>query len=194
MQLQQPTKRVSRLPAVQGLTLAVLIFIALGVLFYAAVLSGLRTFPDGDFTHHFLPFSLFQQQEMLAGRLPIWNPYTYGGHPFLADVQAAVFYPVSTLLLAVTLPWRDTGMRLYFLQLEAVLQVVLAGIFTFVLARQLTGSFWAGLLGGVSLSRAIARSPNVARGFTHRRAGFRPEAWRLKRRRPRGRNRRLDIG
>ncbi|HNP84626.1 MAG TPA: phospholipase D-like domain-containing protein [Kouleothrix sp.] len=52
----------------------------------------------------------------------------------------------------------------------------------------------SGLLGGVSLSRAIARSPNVARGFTHRRAGFRPEAWRLKRRRPRGRNRRLDIG
>lgn len=149
MPVQQPTKHTVRLPAVRGLTLAVLVFVALGVLFYAPVLSGLRTFPDGDFTHHFLPFSLFQQQEMLAGRLPIWNPYTYGGHPFLADVQAAVFYPISTLLLGLTLPWRDAGARLYFLQLEAVVQVVLAGIFTFVLARQLAGSFWAGLLAGI---------------------------------------------
>ena len=113
------------------------------------MLSGLRTFPDGDFTHHFLPFSLFQQQEMLAGRLPIWNPYTYGGHPFLADVQAAVFYPISTLLLGLTLPWRDAGTRRTLLQLEAVVQVGLAVIFTFVLARQLTGSFWAGLLAGI---------------------------------------------
>ena len=149
MRMQQPSKHKLRLPPVRGLTFAVFVFVALGALFYAPVLSGLRTFPDGDFTHHFLPFSLFQQQEMLAGRLPIWNPYTYGGHPFLADVQAAVFYPISTLLLALTLPWRDAGARLYFLQLEAVLQVVLAGIFTFVLARQLTGSFWAGLLGGI---------------------------------------------
>ncbi len=126
-----------------------LLFVGLGILFYAPVLLGVRTFPDGDFTHHFLPFSLFQQQEMLAGRLPVWNPYTYAGHPFLADVQAAVFYPISTLLLAVTLPWRDAGARLYFLQLEAVLQVMLGGIFTFLLARRLTGSFWAGLLGGI---------------------------------------------
>ena len=129
-----------------------LVFVALGILFYAPVLSGVRTFPDGDFTHHFLPFSLFQQQEMLAGRLPVWNPYTYGGHPFLADVQAAVFYPISTLLLAATLPWQEAGARLYLLQIEAVLQVILAGIFTFVLPRQLTGSFWAGLLAGVSFA------------------------------------------
>lgn len=152
MPVQQTTKRTSRLPAEHGLTLAVLVFVALGVLFYLPVLSGIRSFPDGDFTHHFLPFSLFQQQEMLAGRLPVWNPYTYGGHPFLADVQAAVFYPISTLLLAVTLPWRDAGARLYLLQLEAVAQVMLAGIFTFVLARRLTGSYWAGLLVGISFA------------------------------------------
>ncbi len=152
MPVQQPSKRTSWRPATQGVTLAVLVFVALGILFYAPVLSGVRTFPDGDFTHHFLPFSLFQQQEMLAGRLPVWNPYTYGGHPFLADVQAAVFYPISTLLLAATLPWRDPGARLYLLQIEAVLQVILAGIFTFVLVRQLTGSFWAGLLAGISFA------------------------------------------
>ncbi|MFN8464607.1 MAG: hypothetical protein U0X20_03615 [Caldilineaceae bacterium] len=152
MAVQHSTKRTRRLPVVRGTALAVLVFVGLGILFYAPVLSGLRTFPDGDFTHHFLPFSLFQQQEMLAWRLPVWNPYAYSGHPFLADVQAAVFYPVSTLLLAATLPWQDAGVRLYFLQLEAVLQVVLASIFTFVLVRQLTSSFWAGLLAGISFA------------------------------------------
>ena len=104
-------------------------FAGLASLFYAPILLGLRTFPDGDFTHHFLPFSLFLQDEVLAGRLPLWNPLTYSGHPFLADVQAAVFYPVSNALLGLTLPWTAPGARLYFLQLEAILQVALAGWF-----------------------------------------------------------------
>ncbi len=145
--------RLRRLPATaRNAGIIVLVFVGLGVLFYAPVLLNLRTFPDGDFTHHFLPFSMFQQQEMFSGRLAVWNPYTYGGHPFLADVQAAVFYPLSTLLLALTLPWRDAGARLYFLQIEAVVQVILGGIFTYVLARELTGSRWAGLLAGITFA------------------------------------------
>ena len=37
-------------------------FLTLAALFYLPLLLGLRTFPDGDFTHHFLPFSLLQQR------------------------------------------------------------------------------------------------------------------------------------
>ncbi len=127
-------------------------FAGLASLFYAPILLGLRTFPDGDFTHHFLPFSLFLQDEVLAGRLPLWNPFTYGGHPFLADVQAAVFYPVSNALLGLTLPWTAPGARLYFLQLEAVLQVALAGWFTFLLVRKLTARVDAALLAGITFA------------------------------------------
>jgi hypothetical protein len=128
---------------------ALLILLGLTAFFYAPLLLGLRTFPDGDFTHHFLPFSLFQQQELLAGRLPLWNPYTYSGHPFLADVQAAVFYPLSNLLLALTLPLTDPAARLYFLQVEALLQVALGGWFTYLLVRRLTQRHDAGLIAGV---------------------------------------------
>lgn len=124
----------------------------LAAFFYAPVLLGLRTFPDGDFTHHFLPFSLFQQQELLAGRLPLWNPYTYSGHPFLADVQAAVFYPVSGLLLLLTLPFTDAAARLYFLQVEAIVQVVLGGWFTYLLARRLTQRHDAGLIAAITFA------------------------------------------
>jgi hypothetical protein len=116
--------------------------------FYLPLLLGLRTFLDGDFTHHFLPFSLFQQQTLREGQLPIWNPYTYAGHPFLADTQAAVFYPVSNLVLALTWPWASPGPRLYFLQVEAILHIALAGFFVYLLVRDLTGSRPAGFIAG----------------------------------------------
>ena len=123
-------------------------FILLTSLFYAPLLLGLRTFPDGDFTHHFLPFSLFQQQALLARQLPLWDPYTYSGHPFLADIQAAVFYPLSNLVLGLTLPWTSPAARLYFLQVEAALHVALAGFFVYLLVRDLTDNRSAGFLAG----------------------------------------------
>ncbi|MEZ4676134.1 MAG: hypothetical protein R2932_18070 [Caldilineaceae bacterium] len=125
-----------------------LLYLILAALFYAPLLLGLRTFPDGDFTHHFLPFSLFQQEAIRTGQLPLWNPYTYSGHPFLADTQAAVFYPVSNLLLLLTLPWAGPGARLYWLQVEAMIHIALAGWFTFLLVRTLTGNRWAALIAG----------------------------------------------
>ena len=54
-----------------------------------------RTFPDGDFTHHFLPFSQYMADAWRTLTLPLWNPYTYAGHPFWADVQAAMLYPLQ---------------------------------------------------------------------------------------------------
>jgi hypothetical protein len=117
---------------------ALLGFLLLAALFYAPLLLGIRTFPDGDFTHHFLPFSRYQQQALIAGQLPLWNPYTYSGHPFLADTQAAVFYPISNLLLLLTMTWTTVGERLYWLQVEAVVQVALAGYFVYLLVHALT--------------------------------------------------------
>ena len=49
----------------------------------------------GDFTNQFYPFRYFAAAEWGDGRVPLWNPYVFAGHPFLADVQTAVFYPLS---------------------------------------------------------------------------------------------------
>jgi hypothetical protein len=127
-------------------------YLLLAAFFYAPILLGLRTFPNGDFNGHFLPFSLFQRSELLAGRLAIWNPYTYAGHPFLADVQAAVFYPLSNLVLGLTLPWAGAGARLYWLEVEAALHVAFAGFFTYLLAKTLTGRGWAAFLAGCAFA------------------------------------------
>lgn len=129
-------------------------FLILSILFYSPVLVGIRSFPEGDFTHHFLAFSLFQKAELLQGRLPLWNPYTYSGHPFLADPQAALFYPLNTLVMLVTTPLETLfdsapAARLFFLQVEVVLHVALAGFFTYLLLHALTRSQAAGILAGV---------------------------------------------
>lgn len=131
---------------------ALLSLMAAAILFYAPLLLGVATFPAGDFTDHFLPFSRFQLAALQQGQLPVWNPATYSGHPFLADTQAAVFYPLSNLLLLVTLPWSGSAARLYFLQVEAIVQIALAGFFVYLLVQRLTQNRWAGWLAGCSFA------------------------------------------
>ncbi len=124
------------------------------LLFFAPHLLGLAAFPDSDFTRHFLPFSLFQQSAILELRLPLWDPHTFAGHPFLADAQSAVFYPISNALLILTSFDRSPAGRLYWLQAEAALHIFLACLFTYLLVRRLTGSkmaaFTAGAIFGFS--------------------------------------------
>ncbi len=125
-----------------------LVFGGLVALFFSPYIMGLAAFPHGDFDHHFLPFSLFQQNALLNLRLPVWVPYANSGHPFLADAQSAVFYPISNLLLLLTGFVQSGAGRLYWLQLEAALHVFLAGIFTYMLVRRLTGRQISGFAAG----------------------------------------------
>ena len=121
---------------------------ALVLLFFAPHLLGLAAFPDSDFTRHFLPFSLFQQSALLDLRLPLWDPHTFSGHPFLADAQSAVFYPVSNALLVLTSFDRSAAARLYWLQVEAALHIFLACFFTYMLVRRLTANKMAAFIAG----------------------------------------------
>src|SRR5439155_15015387 len=67
------------------------------------------------------------------GQLPLWNPYTYAGHPFIADVQSAVFYPPSILVMLLS-SWLG-GFSLYALEWQAVLHFALAGVGMYLFAR-----------------------------------------------------------
>ena len=123
-------------------------FSVLAIVFYGGLVLGRRSFVEGDFNQHFLPFSLFLRNELLAARLPLWNPSTFAGHPFLADIQAAVFYPLSNLLLLATSAWSSPAARLYWLQVDAILHTALAGFFTYLLAQALTRRHIPALLAG----------------------------------------------
>jgi hypothetical protein len=57
----------------------------------------------GDFTEQYFPLRAFTANEWGQGRIPLWNPYLYGGQPALADIQSGALYPphvVEALILS----------------------------------------------------------------------------------------------
>ncbi len=60
-------------------------------------------FRPGDFTEHHYPFAAYAHRRLQAGQLPLWDPYTLGGHPFAADVLAQAFYPIRWLIALLAL-------------------------------------------------------------------------------------------
>ena len=81
---------------------------------------------------------------------PLWNPYLFGGMPYVAAMHGDIFYP--TFLLRMILP-TDVAMTWGFM-----IHVFLAGLFTFVFLRSLGLGFFGSLIGGL----AYMMSGNVA--------------------------------
>jgi hypothetical protein len=100
-------------------------------------------FPHGDFSGQYYPLRHFAARELQEGRLPLWNPYAYGGQPALADVQSAFFYPPN-LLSALVLGWLGLGFPLWALELQVIAHFSLASIFTYLFARRLASKAGAG--------------------------------------------------
>jgi len=118
-------------------------------LFFWPILTAQRAFPPGDFYDQFYAFARFELAELAAGRLPLWNPYTFSGHPFLADIQSAIFYPPSLLTVAAGL---RLGFSPYNLELEAVAHFFLASLFTYLLGRRLFNSNFAALVAALTFT------------------------------------------
>ncbi len=103
----------------------------------------------GDFSRQFYPFRFFEAHEWWHGRIPLWNPDMFAGHPFQADVQTAVFYPLA-MVNAILFGWRGFPYRA--LEGEVVLHTLLAGVLTYWLARYLTGSTIGALVSGLAFA------------------------------------------
>ncbi len=81
---------------------------------------------------------------------PQWNPYQFGGMPYIAAMHGDIFYP--TFLLRLVLP-TDIAMTWGF-----VLHTLLAGVFTVGFLRAAGVRFQSAIVGGVAylLSGAVA--------------------------------------
>lgn len=108
--------------------------------FWRLVFRG-ETLYWGDLLLQFYPWRAYAQQNLLANRLPLWNPYVFCGMPFLANHQSAVFYPWN--LLSLWLPPQ------YGLSYGAVVHIFLTGTFMFLFLRQIGCRRFAALVGGV---------------------------------------------
>lgn len=113
--------------------------------FYITLLAGLLSvffieilFKKGFFWEDFLeqnfPYRLYAARALADGKFPFWNPYIFGGLPFLADVQTGILFPTNLLL---TLFVRGRWLSSYLCELVIILQLLVAGIGTFFWGQSL---------------------------------------------------------
>jgi hypothetical protein len=151
---QRETPRPERAMALHepatALALGVLLFAAL--FFFRSHLLG-TAFLWEDFLYHDYPSRTFAAVSLAGGEIPLWNPYTFSGMPFLADIQKTVFYlPMTALALVV----REGTLDPWWVQLVIILHYALAGGGMFFLAR----------------SYGLRRGPSVFAGAAFMLSGF----------------------
>jgi hypothetical protein len=90
----------------------------------------------------YLPWQLFVRRSVAGGEWPLWDPGLFAGYPFLGNFQNKLYYPIAWLLLLLPLPTA--------IQLDAIINLWLAGTGMYALARVLgvsrPGSLIAGLV------------------------------------------------
>ncbi|MFW6084717.1 MAG: hypothetical protein ACODAA_05835 [Gemmatimonadota bacterium] len=85
----------------------------------------------------------FAMTEIEAGRgLPLWNPYLFGGLPYVAILPGPVFYPTTALYFVLPL-FRAIGWTF-------VLHTFLAGLFAWFAARSLSLRRWPAAVTGLA--------------------------------------------
>jgi hypothetical protein len=106
-------------------------FAALYVAFFAPVLFSDRLLAPGDAC--FVSYPHFY-----TGRA-LWSPYIFAGFPVMGDPQTMMWYPPALLFSLVPNSWNAFVISAY----------VLASSFAYGYVNRLTGSRFAGLLGGI---------------------------------------------
>jgi hypothetical protein len=110
---------------------------------WPALTGGFLVNPHSDQYIAGFAFREFAARSLASGEgFPLWNPYLFGGMPYVAAMHGDIFYP--TFLLRMVLP-TDIAMTWGF-----VLHMMLAGFFTFGFLRATGVRFHAALIGGVA--------------------------------------------
>jgi hypothetical protein len=91
-----------------------------------------------------------------TGHFPLWNPYLFGGMPYIAAMHGDIFYP--TFLLRMVLP-TDVAMTWGF-----IIHIFLAGFFTYVFLRGLGYGFFGSLVGGHAYMMSCQIESSVSPG------------------------------
>jgi hypothetical protein len=133
----------ARQPRYARTTAALIYVVSAFTLAYPALRGMFLINPNSDQYIAGFAFREFAAQSLKSGAgFPLWNPYLYGGMPYVAAMHGDIFYP--TFLLRMFLP-TDVAMTWGF-----IIHVVLAGYFCFVLLRALGLSYWAAVIGGLA--------------------------------------------
>src|ERR1700677_1291462 len=111
---------------------------------YPGILLGTRAFFYRDAGLFGYPVAAYLRHCFWRGQLPLWNPYTNCGTPFLAQWNTMALYPGSLLYLFLPMPWS--------LNLFLLAHIFLAAIGAYHLGRRWFGTRFAGAISGLAFA------------------------------------------
>src|SRR5438105_6728632 len=115
----------------------------LGLLLIATfpqVVAGLETFVQQDYGRFAYPMAFYHRESFWRGEIPLWNPLSSCGIPFLAQWNTLTLYPLSLFYVVFPLPW---SFGIFCLG-----HLYLAGMGMYLLAHRWTGNRLAAAAAG----------------------------------------------
>lgn len=158
----------------QRIKTAILFFtlILLTIIFYRKIITTIfaNKFVFGLDMRDFYSWNFFTVKTLLKGLIPLWCPYAFGGYPFLASLQPAVFYPSIPLYLLLPLNIAYNSelilsillmaffMYLWLKEFQLSKTAILCGIMIFIFSGFIVYRIYAGHL---SLIRCLLWLPLI---------------------------------
>ena len=87
---------------------------------------------------------IFNSDAIRDGIFPLWNPYPFGGCPWISNFQACLFHPINLLIILIL------GYSAAILQFQQVLTFFLGGLAMYYCVRQFHVSRPAAILSSIS--------------------------------------------
>lgn len=130
----------------------VIIFIITTCIYFGSQLFGNSYFWE-DFLEFIYPTQSFAAKELAKGNIPFWNPFSFGGMPFFADLQVGFFYPFNRVLNLFL--GNDYTLPIWILQFIIILHYFFAQINYYIFAKYLKISSIGAIIGAIAYSFAF---------------------------------------
>ncbi len=117
-------------------------FAAILLAAYFPILLGGQSLCYRDFGVMAIPTASYHRAALLNGELPLWNPYSNCGVPFLAQWGTMVLYPLSLIYVFLPMPWS--------LNFFCILHLWIGAMGLYFLARRWIVADWPALVAGAA--------------------------------------------
>ncbi len=135
-QIKDKIRRVKSTDSLAGLAL-----FSASILFFADLFGDRYLLTERDLGPYFIPPRFFWVESIKHGNFPLWNSYQFSGHPFLANPQHALLYPLNGLFFL--LPF-DVAFNAII-----IFHFFLGGLFTYLFLRDLRVNSAGALISGL---------------------------------------------
>jgi hypothetical protein len=102
-----------------------------------------------DFIEYVYPVQTFAAVQSANGIIPFWNPFSFMGMPFLADLQTGFFYPLNRIL---TLFVSGESLSPWAIEFVIILHFFIAQIAMYYLAKSFKVSSQGAIISAISYS------------------------------------------